>query len=400
MSTSSGAALATRDAIRLVAMREIRAKMFAKSFVVTTLATMAAILAGGILYAFLGSAEPSRIGVLPGDERAAAVVGIAAASDRDIEIKQVSSREAGEKKLEGGDLDVLLAHGDPGLTLVVDEELSDGLTTMFAALAQQEALAGEIQGLGGDPSRVGDVVAASAPTIERLNATDEKDGGQIFAGFAVGILIFMALMTTGQMVAQGVVEEKSSRVVELLLATVRPWQLMAGKVIGIGAVGLVQMFALVITGAATAVGFGLLDGTEVALGSTAAWALVWFVLGYASYALLMAGLAALVSRQEDIGPALAPVMMIMMVPYLIGVSLAPWDPDHPVVVALSYIPFAAPMLMPMRIALGDVALWEILVSAGLTVALLPALVWIAGRLYSRGILRTGARISLLDALRR
>src|SRR5690606_11737527 len=161
-----------------------------------------------------------------------------------------------------------------------------------------------------------------------------------------------ALMTTGQMVAQGVVEEKASRVVELLLATVRPWQLMAGKVLGIGIVGLVQMLAIVVAAAGTALGFGMVETSSLAVGTTAAWALVWFILAQATAALDMARLAALVSRQEDVGSALSPVMMLMMVPYIIGVSVAPWDPDNLLVVVLSYIPFCSPMLMPMRIALG------------------------------------------------
>ena len=112
----------------------------------------------------------------------------------------------------------------------------------------------------------------------------------------------MALMTAGQLVAQGVVEEKSSRVVELLLATLRPWQLMAGKVLGIGLMGLLQMVLVVGAGVGTGVGPRTWwTPASVDLGSTAVWALVWFVIGFATYALVLAALASLVSRQEDVG---------------------------------------------------------------------------------------------------
>ncbi|MDT0202857.1 ABC transporter permease [Nocardioides sp. AE5] len=392
--------LGTVEAIRLVAGREIRAKVFAKSFIWTTIATVAAIILGGVLYSFLGSSEPDRVGVLPASAALGGPVeSVSTASGTEVEIVDVADRERGEQMLRDGDLDVLVLSADEEVSLLVADELNSSLTSVFAALAQQQALSGEIEELGGDPSRVGEVVATAAPTVEALEEPAERDGGQIAAGFIAGILIFMALMTTGQMVAQGVVEEKSSRVVELLLATLRPWQLMAGKVLGIGAVGLIQVVAIVVAAAGTALGFGLVDTSSLAVGPTAVWALVWFVLGYATYALAMAGLAALVSRQEDVGSALTPVMMLMMVPYIIGVSVAPWDPDNVLVVVLSYIPFCSPMLMPMRIALGSASTLEALLAVGLTLVLLPLLVWLAGRLYSRGVLRTGARIKLLAALR-
>jgi ABC-2 type transport system permease protein len=89
----------------------------------------------------------------------------------------------------------------------------------------------------------------------------------------------------------------------------------------------------------------------------------------------------------------------MVIPYMIGISIAPWDPTNPIVVALSFIPFAAPMVMPIRIALGTVETWEVLVSLGLSLAVIPLLVWGAGRIYSNAVLRTGARVSLREALR-
>jgi len=214
-----------------------------------------------------------------------------------------------------------------------------------------------------------------------------------------GILLFLALQTTAQLVSQGVVEEKSTRVVELLLSTIRPWQLMAGKVTGIGVIGLLQVVAVIAAAAGTALALGLLDTSNLDLGATIAWALVWFVVGFITFSLALAALASLVSRQEDVASVTAPVLVLMIIPYVIGISIAPWDPTNPIVVALSYIPFAAPMVMPMRIALGTVETWEILASLALSLALIPVLVWGAGRIYSNAVLRTGARVRLRDALR-
>jgi len=269
---------------------------------------------------------------------------------------------------------------------------------VLGSLAQQEALSSAVTELGGDPGEVGREIAQAAPDVTALEPEPERDNAQIVAGFVAGILLFISLMTAGQLVAQGVVEEKSSRVVELLLATVRPWQLMAGKVLGIGVIGLSQVVLVVGAGAGTAALLGLVDASSINLGVTALWVIVWFVVGFTMYALALAALAALVSRQEDVGSVTAPVITLMMIPYLIGITIAPWDPTNPLVVWLSFVPFCAPMLMPMRIALGEVAPWEIALSLGLSLALIPVLVWLAGRIYSNAVLRSGGRIKLKDAL--
>ena len=210
---------------------------------------------------------------------------------------------------------------------------------MFASLAQQEALSSAVTDLGGDPGDGRPRDRAGDPDVTALEPEPERDGAQIVAGFVAGILLFISLMTAGQLVAQGVVEEKSSRVVELLLATVRPWQLMAGKVLGIGVIGLVA------GGARRRRRCG--DGRgararrrqlDLNLGVTALWVIIWFVIGFTMYALALAALAALVSRQEDVGSVTAPVMTLMMIPYIIGVSIAPWDPTNPLVVVLSLHP--------------------------------------------------------------
>jgi ABC-2 type transport system permease protein len=266
-------------------------------------------------------------------------------------------------------------------------------------LRQQAALGSVVSELGGDPAAVSEELASATPDIRALDPAPERDGGQIAAGYVAGILLFLALQTTAQLVAQGVVEEKSTRVVELLLSTIRPWQLMAGKVLGIGAIGLAQVVVVIGAAAGTALALGLLDTSSLDLGTTVAWALAWFALGFVTFSLALAALASLVSRQEDVAAVTAPVLLLMIIPYVIGISIAPWDPTNTIVVVLSYLPFAAPLVMPMRIALGTVETWQVLASFALSAALVPVLVWAAGRIYSNAVLRTGARVSLRDALR-
>ncbi|MFC8733066.1 ABC transporter permease [Luteimicrobium sp. NPDC057192] len=387
--------------VRMVAGRELTTRLRSRAYVVTTLVMFVAVVVGGVvIHLAQGSSSSTVVGLTPQTASLAQPLEASAqAAGEDIEVEQVADDAAAKKGVEDGSLDAALT-GDPAsFTVVVKKELDTTGTAVLTSLRQQTALASAVQKLGGNPAQVSQQLSTATLDVTALEPQPERDGAQIVAGYVAGILLFITLQTCAQLVAQGVVEEKSSRVVELLLATVRPWQLMAGKVLGIGVVGLIQVAVVVLGGAGTAAVLGLVDASDIDLGATAAWSLVWFVVGFVMYSLALAALAALVSRQEDIGSVTAPVVMLMIVPYIIGISIAPWNPDSPIVQWLSYIPFCAPLVMPIRIALGTVETWQAIVSVLISLALVPALVWLAGRVYSNAVLRTGARVKLRDALR-
>lgn len=380
----------------LVAQREIKAKAGSKAFLLSTAGLIVAMLLGGLLLKIAVDDDPPVVGFVPSTQSLADPVKQLSGEDA-VRTKRIATRSAGDRSVRDGDLDALVTGSPERIVVVVKDQLDAGLRSTLTAVAQQETLSGQIRALGGDPASVAGAVADAAPEVKALEP-NQVSGEQVLAGYLVGILIFLGLMTTGQMVAQGVVEEKSSRVVELLLAALRPWQLMAGKVTGIGLVGLVQVGAILLAAVGSAKAFDLVDTGSLNLASAALGAVGWFVIGYLTYALVMAGLASLVSRQEDVGSVLAPVMTLMIVPYVIAVSIGTWDPDNPLVATLSLIPFTAPLVMPVRIAAGEVPGWEIALSVGLSVALVPLLVWVAGRMYANSVLRTGARVSLRQAL--
>jgi len=386
-----------RTTIRLIAEREVRVKLASKSFLIATGALVAVMLLGGLLFKVVGSSDPLKVGLTP-DTSALASSVTALGGSSEVETEDVTDVEAGKKQVRDGDLDALLVETPTGFEVFVDSDLDTTLESVFAAISQQQALSSEIKELGGDPDKVAQALVSATPTVTELDPND-TDGAQVVAGYVVGILIFLGLIMTGQLVAQGVVEEKTSRVVEILLATVRPWQLMVGKVLGIGLVGLLQIAAVVLSGTVSALAFGLLDTSSLNLGVAAVGALGWFVIGYTTFALLLAGLAALVSRQEEVASVTSPVTMLMTVPYIVGVSVAIWDPDAPIVVWMSQIPFCAPMVMPIRMAAGEVPGWQLAVSIGLSLAVVPVLVWLAGRMYSNAVLQTGDRMKLLQALK-
>jgi ABC-2 type transport system permease protein len=389
------------ETLRLVAGREISTRIRSRAFLWTTGLLVAAVVGGGIVLDLaIGSPSASTVAVTPQTEPLAQPLrDIARASDESVEVVSVADDAAAEAAVQQEDVDAALT-GDPGdFTVVVRSETGPAEYAMFTVLRQQAALGSVVTELGGDPAAVADELASATLVVRALDPAPERDGGQIAAGYVAGILLFLALQTTAQLVSQGVVEEKSTRVVELLLSTIRPWQLMAGKVLGIGVIGLSQVVLVAGAAAGTALGLGLLDASSLDLGTTLGWALAWFALGFVMYSSALAALASLVSRQEDVAAVTAPVLVLMILPYVIGISIAPWDPTNTIVVVLSYVPFAAPLVMPMRIALGTVETWQVLASFALSAALVPVLVWAAGRIYSNAVLRTGARVSLRDALR-
>jgi ABC-2 type transport system permease protein len=387
-------------AIRLVAGREMRTRFASKSFKIST-AVMVAGLVGFVIAAKLigGSDSASTIGFAPSAAPlSAAFASVAATVGEEVTTSEVDPA-TGEQRVRDGDLDAYVS-GDPtGFQVIVKEDLDDDLRTAFTVLARQIALDAQIASAGADPAAVNAAVGAASFGLRTLEPPREHEGPRILLGFIVGILVYMAILMYGSTVAQGVVEEKANRIVELLLTTIRPAQLMVGKVLGIGAVGLTQMVATV--GVGVLAGF-LVDAysfpSSIATG-TAAWAVVWFLLGYIMYALVFAALGALVSRQEDVGGATAPAITLIVLPYVAGITILPSDPDSGLVALMSLIPFFTPMLMPIRVAFDPVPVWQVSLSLALTVATIAALAWFAGRVYRNAVLRTGAKINLRTAFR-
>ncbi|WP_462202899.1 ABC transporter permease [Frankia sp. CcWB3] len=392
--------------IRLIARREIVTRTRSRAFQITTGLFVLGIGAMVVLMSLTGGSSASRIALTAVDSRQAATVEAAARSlGEDVEVRAVADRAAGERAVLDGDVDAFVrvvaasgAAGNAVYRVVVKKELGDRLASVLSLAARQVALERQVVGLGGDPAVVGRAVSAATVQVSALRPASERDGARLLLGLLSGGLIYLSLLIFGPAVAQGVIEEKTSRVVELLLATVRPWQLMAGKVIGIGAVALGQLTLIGVIGVSLGLATGQLDiPAGIAIGSVAL-ALLWYLLGFAVYALLFAAAGALVSRQEDAGGVTAPMILLIIVPYVLGISVLPGSPDSGLILALAMIPLFAPVLMPMVIGIGSVAGWQVVVAMALTLALIGALVWLAGRVYGNAVKRGGTRVPIREAL--
>jgi ABC-2 type transport system permease protein len=177
----------------------------------------------------------------------------------------------------------------------------------------------------------------------------------------------------------------------------RPWHLLAGKVIGLGLLGLAQILVIAAVGVVGALTFDVVDLPGDVIGPVVT-VIAWFVLGYAFYASVFAAAASLVSRQEDLGSVITPASMLLVVGFVIAFQAAQ-SPGGTLARVTSLIPGVSPMVMPVRQAAGEAAWWEVGVAIALMLLAIAVVIRIGGRVYSGALLRTGGKVSYREALR-
>jgi ABC-2 type transport system permease protein len=333
------------------------------------------------------------------------------------EVVAVTDQEAGRSQVRDEELDGLLsvtraADGDLKFEAYSNATATSPQLLAVRAAATQLTIADRLERAGVDPAQSGEIFAPTAFEIEPVDpdaAADPFSGPAGAVAYVLVILVFMAVITYGSWVATSVAEEKSSRVMELLITAASPRQLLAGKILGTGAAGLTQYVAVLV-----AVVVGLLIQGFVAqrvLGESGASVLegvdfrvlvpftLLFVPGFLLYCTLYAGFGSLASRQEDVTQVTSPMLFIGMAGYFASfVAMA--TPDAAWVKALSLIPFFSPYLLPARYILADnVQPWEWLVAAVLMAIFLAVGLWLAARIYSAGVLLYGQRANLRSVWR-
>jgi len=385
-----------RQAVGLVARREITQRIREKAFLVSLVVSLLIIALVAVLPSALGLGGTQTHTVGVADPAAQPVATAAArradAFDAELKLRRIRPSQA-VSALAHGDVDVILTRRGIRST----EKQDDALVNALQAANREVRAAEALRSAGLDPAEQRRALAPAplaVSTVEPVDQAAEERSG--FAFFAV-LLLYGQLIGFGYFVAMGVVEEKSSRVVEVILSTVRPRHLLAGKIIGLGILGLGQLLVLAVLGLGMASAAGALDvdGDVIV---AAALALVWFVVGYAFYASAFACAAALVPRQEELQSVLTPLTLLLLVSFFVSFAVLD-NPDGTLATVVSFIPFAAPMTMPPRIALGEASTAEIVAAFVVTLAAAAALVPLAARIYTGAVLRTGAAVKLRDAWR-
>ncbi|CAB4900091.1 MAG: ABC transporter permease subunit [Actinobacteria bacterium] len=384
----------TAARIRLVAGREITTRARDKGFLISS-AVIVLLVLGVMVFQLLagGSGSSTTIGTVDGGAQVEqALVRSGEQVGTDVTVTEFADVAAARQAVADGEVDAVLVGGagdDP--QVVVESSRDDAASSIAGTAVGALSVARQLGEQG--------VQLTPPPAIsyDVLDPATEGNGQQVVVALLGVVVLYALYILFGQFVAQGVVEEKSSRVVELLLATMKPWQLLAGKILGLGVLGLIQIVLIAVIGVTGALALDVVDLPGQLIG-TVLTVIAWFVLGYALYASIFAAAASLVSRQEDLGSVLTPTTLLLVVGFIVSIQAAQ-DPGSTVATVTSFVPGMSPLVMPVRIAAGEAAGWEIAVSVALMLVAIALVVRIGGRVYAGALLRTGSKVKLREALR-
>jgi ABC-2 type transport system permease protein len=379
----------------LVARREMRERGRSPAFLASVVLMMAAVAAMLVIPSlFKSGAKDVGLTGSPPPALAATISQQAQGAGITARVHRYASLAAGERAVREGHLSVLVTsarrldwkgQADPQLKAIV--------TTAIQLVTVRERAAAA----GISPAALAALLAPVPVTNVELGAVAGRSPGDETAVVVMTGVLFFCISVFGAMVLNGVLEEKASRIVEVLLARIPARTLLAGKIAGIGLLGLAQIGATVLAALVAVTTVRSIDVPAVR-GTVLAWLLIWFVLGYALYATAYGALGSLGSRAEDAQIVAGPVTAVLVVGYFAVFAMIA-QPTSALARAVSFFPLTAPMAMPGRIAMGATAWWEPVAAAVLTLAATAGLVLLAGRVYTSAILHSGPALSLKDAWR-
>ena len=384
----------------IVAGREIRERVRGRVFRVVTLILFAVVAAAVIIPTIhTGTASRLQVGVVAGSPtfdnellKLASTVGVAA------EVVRESDPGDARAALNSGHLDMVV---DGSGTVLVENPIADSDTSAAARYVRAVSTAlGVRQAFdraGLTPEQAGTVAGASPWPVHSVHPSKGATTTAEATALLGIILIFIILNQYLSWILMGVMEEKASRVIEVLLATVRPGQLLAGKVVGIGAAALVQAVSLVVFALVLAkvVGANLVHGTApVVVGAI----LVWLVLGYAFYSWVYAAAGSLAERQDQVQSLVLPLSVPLIFGYIVSLIGVSSGNASLLVKVLAYLPPTAPFAMPTLVGFGEVTWWQFLFSVVVSIVCTLLVARGAARIYRTAVLRTGGRVRLRELL--
>lgn len=378
-----------------VLLRELGARLPTSGYLLSTFLLAAMAFFSPLLIPSPGDAQEHVVAVTSESSQ-----GEQALQSAGLETVQIGSREEGEAKLRDESVDALLlpsATVDGGWILVSTSSVPESLVTTIHTLVTLAAVSSLARDAGVAPDKLAAAFGGAALSTEVMNAGDDTKWDVLLAlGF--GLVVVFVIVLWGATLAADVVQEKATRVVEILIATMRPWQLLAGKTAAITIIGLLQVS--VVLGAAFA-GLELFSGgvdLTFIQPHVLVVGLVSVVIGVPLLSALMAALAARVEHQDDVGTATQPVYLIVLGPFVAAVYAGLYAPDGLAMQLLSLAPLTNIFAMPARVAVGGVPAWELCLSFVIALLTLAATITLAGRIYSGSILRAGSTVTLRQAL--
>ncbi len=431
--------------VAAVVRREFILRVKSKWFLLSTLGLPVLIVGLGVLSAFLavrGATDAGEERRLIGVADPAGLIGdllieefLADSLDavRAADMEAVSVDEA-RTRLAGSSYDLLLmiprSEGRrsaemPGATPDADEgEGDDERTTLLARASvpsviessvrgalQRASVRARLRSIGVQSIDPGALLQRTSFDVINVTESGEARSQDIYRALSFGIAFFFyfILLIYGQMIVRAILEEKQSDIVEIMVSSLRPWELMLGKIVGVGAVGIAQMAVWALVFALAAV-YGLTAGASTLAEAgidiasipipwgTLVLMFFFLVFGYLLYAGMFAGAGATISNEHDAQQVMLPITMLIILPFIAtqGVIQSPnagWG------VILSLVPFFSPLVMPARLFATSVPVWQWLVSLVLLGVFVLGAAWVAGRIFRVGILMKGQRANLPQVLR-
>ncbi len=379
--------------IALITRREIRSRVLSKAFLVGLLVTVLVIFGVFGIAAAVSSDDPIRVGLV-GQQPEGARENLEIIGELDettFDVTEFSTRSEAELAILDGDLDGAIVDGKSLVMRETDPELVGLVTPAW----QQASLIEELADAGLSTSEIRTALTQAEPLAIVELEPDPESGAKEAVAFMSVILLFISIQVAGAYIMMGVFEEKTTKVVELVLSSVQARHLLGGKIIGVGVLGIVQVAALALSAivAASIFGSSALPALSPVLIGTG---LIWFVLGYLLYGSVFAAGASLAPRQEDAQSTLGPVSLILMISYF-GAIFAASDPESTLARVVSWLPITAPFAMPGRIASGDALWWEVIGAMVLTAATATLVLLMAERIYVRSIIHTDRKLGWREA---
>lgn len=386
-----------RGAWLLVMNREIVVRALNKTFLVGLVVTIGILGALAGFFAWQGSkTDEFTIAVAPADRASSAVVqtaqDIASRDGERVEIDtfEVSDESAAHAALESGDADAWLRHGDEGWTLTGSGEPDSRLARLLASGVEQEVVAANAAAAG---TSVAELTTGAELTTEHLDPGAIEPQVLFFASFGLALLFFMGVMGSGYMIAGSVVEEKQSRLVEIMATAVPLRQLLAGKILGSSVIALGQAVLFACLGL-VAISFTSVANVLPALSTSLIWFVAFFTVGFVALAALYAVAGALASRAEDLQHTTTPTTMLVAAVYFTTFSAS-----GTFATVLSYVPITSVVTMPIRVLAGEADWWEPVISLVILAAFAGTAVLVCERAYRGALLQSGGRLSWRQAMR-
>lgn len=389
-----------------VAFREIKERGRSRAYLLTTAATVLLVLGVIVVPQMLDrGTDQFEVGLL--GEGGAAIVeratqlGTASddpGSEPSISISTISyeNREEAESALAAGEIDAVLVADSEVISETggfMGNTLVDLLQRGAAATKLEEILAGG----DGEAARVVELMTSHPLTATSLSGDDPADDTRELVAYAGLLLLYMAILLYGNWILSGVTEEKTNRVVEVLLSGLRPWQLLGGKILGIGFLGMAQFAGTIVLGLIALQAVGEIAIPAIGM-TTLANLLIWFILGFLLFAVMFGAAGSLVSRTEDAQTIAFPMSLLAVAGFFVSISALD-DPSGAPAVIGTFVPIVAPFVVPVRAALQSIPWWQYAASVVLTMASIIGMVFVAGRIYKGALLRFGGRITLREAWR-